>query len=139
VSQPAPKRYPIVGVAVVIRDQEGRVLLGRRAQGRNAGKWCIPCGRLEWGEDVRAGALRELLEETGLEARINAIAAVHSNFHNPDDLSVGIWFHGEVTGGHLHCPDGELSEVGYFAPDAPPEMAFPTDEIVLAELASAHS
>jgi len=93
VTQP-PRRYPIVGVAVIVRDEAGRVLLGRRAQGRYAGLWCIPCGRLEWGEEVRAGALRELLEETGLEARITAIAAVHSNFHNPDDLSVGIWFHG---------------------------------------------
>ncbi len=134
-TQPLPlKRYPIVGVAVIVRDHDGRVLLGRRAQGRYAGKWCIPCGRLEWGEDVRDGALRELLEETGLEARVTGIAAVHSNFHNPDDLSVGIWFHGEVTGGQLHCADGELSEVGYFAPSEPPDLAFPTDEMVLREL-----
>lgn len=26
--------------------------------------WCIPCGRLEWDEDVRRRAERELLEET---------------------------------------------------------------------------
>jgi len=89
---------------------------------------------LEWGEEVRAGALRELLEETGLEARITGIAAVHSNFHNPDDLSVGIWFHGEVTGGWLHPADGELSEVAWFAPGEPPQLAFPTDALVLGEL-----
>lgn len=130
-------RYPCVGVAVVIRDEAGRVLMGRRARGRHADLWCIPCGRLEWGEEVRAGALRELEEETGLVAEITGIAAVHSNFHNPDDLSVGIWFHGEVRGGRLHPQDGELSEIDYFQPAEPPPLAYPTDALVLAELARA--
>ena len=129
------RRYPCVGVAVIIRDGTGRVLMGRRARGRYEGLWCIPCGRLEWDEDVRAGALRELLEETGLEARITGIAAVHSNFHNPEDHSVGIWFAGEVTGGRLYPADGEFTEVAYFEPGAPPDLAFPTDALVLGELA----
>lgn len=111
--------------------------MGRRARGRYADLWCIPCGRLEWGEEVRAGALRELAEETGLVAEITGIAAVHSNFHNEDDLSVGIWFHGEVRGGQLHPVDGELSEIAYFHPAEPPPLAFPTDALVLAELAQA--
>jgi len=129
-------RYPIVGVAVVIRDDAGRVLMGRRAQGTYAGLWCIPCGRLEWGEDVRAGAIRELLEETGLEVTADDIVAVHSNFHRPDEQSVGIWFGGHVTGGYLHPADGELTELGYFDPADPPALAFPTDALVLAQLAT---
>ena len=110
--------------------------MGRRARGRYADLWCIPCGRLEWGEEVRAGALRELTEETGLVAEITGIAAVHSNFHNEEDLSVGIWFHGRVTGGIAHPADGELSEIAWFDPGEPPLLAFPTDAIVLADLAA---
>lgn len=128
-------RHPGVGVAVIIRDEAGRVLMGRRAQGRFAGLWCIPCGRLEWDEDVREAAVREFLEETGLEVELDGVAAVHSNFHDPERQTVGIWFDGHVTGGHLHPADGELSELGYFDPAAPPPLAFPTDALVLRELA----
>jgi len=128
-------RNPIVGVAVVIRDGDGRVLLGRRAAGVYAGQWCIPCGYVEWDEDVRASARREFGEETGLAVETGAILAVHSNFHNAAQHTVGIWFEGRITGGHLHPVDGELSELAYFDPATPPDLAFPTDALVLAQLA----
>jgi 8-oxo-dGTP pyrophosphatase MutT (NUDIX family) len=49
---------PAVGVAVVVRRGE-EVLWGRRRSGPYAGHWCIPCGYVEWGEEVRAAAGRE--------------------------------------------------------------------------------
>jgi ADP-ribose pyrophosphatase YjhB (NUDIX family) len=124
-----------VGVAVIIRDESGRVLMGKRAQGRYGGFWCIPCGRLEWDEDVREAAVREFLEETGLEVELTGVVAVHSNFHDRERQTVGIWFGGQVTGGYLHPADGELSEIGYFDPAVPPPLAFPTDALVLRQLA----
>jgi ADP-ribose pyrophosphatase YjhB (NUDIX family) len=111
------------------------VLLGRRASGKYAGLWCIPCGYVEWGEDVRAAAARESLEETALLVTVGAILAVHSNFHNPELHTVGIWFAGEVAGGRPVPADGELSELAYFDPAAPPPLAFPTDALVLEQLA----
>lgn len=129
-------RNPIVGVAVVVRDGSGRVLMGRRAKGDYAGLWCIPCGYVEWDEDVREAARREFAEETGLEVTIGPVVAVHSNFHNPRQHTVGIWFEGRVIGGELAPLDAELSELAYFEPGAPPPLAFPTDGLVLAELAA---
>ncbi|MEX0781806.1 MAG: NUDIX domain-containing protein [Dehalococcoidia bacterium] len=129
------RRFPLVGVAVVVRDDAGRVLLGRRAHGAWAGLWCIPCGAVEWDEHVRDAAERELLEETGLQLRTREVIAVHSNFHQPERHSVGIWFAGEVMGGRLHPGDGENSELAYFDPASPPNLAFPTDALVLAQLA----
>ena len=60
-------RRPVVGVGVIVLDGN-RVVLGRRnlmGGRRYQGHWCVPCGYLEWGEEVRAAAQREFLEETG--------------------------------------------------------------------------
>ena len=62
-------RNPVVGVAVVLSDA-GRILMGRRSRGAYGGMWCIPCGYVEWGEDIRETAHREFLEETGLEVEV---------------------------------------------------------------------
>ncbi len=128
-------RNPAVGVAVVLLDEDGRVLLGRRSAGGNVGEWCIPCGYVEWGEDIRDAARREFQEETGIEVKIDDVCAVHSNFHNPASLTVGVWFYATPVGGQARASD-DLAEVGWFPPSDPPEpLAFPTDRVVLAHLA----
>ena len=132
-------KNPAVGVAVIVTDGDDKVLLGRRSRGAYKGMWCVPCGYVEWGEDVRDAARREFLEETGLEVEVGQVFAVHSNFHNPGALTVGIWFTGTVVGGHLRAAD-DLDEADYFPLDAlPAELAFPTDTMVLEELRTAKS
>ena len=126
-------RNPTVGVAVIL--QKGQtILLGRRARGQYKGAWCIPCGHMEWGEEVRAAARREFLEETGLQVEVGRVFTVHSNFHDPESLTVGIWFQGTLIGGSLRAAD-DLDEADYFPLDALPEpLAFPTDKLVLEQL-----
>jgi ADP-ribose pyrophosphatase YjhB (NUDIX family) len=78
---------PVVAVgAVVVHD--GALLLVRRAAAPGAGKWCTPGGRLEYGERMRAGAAREVLEETGLTVTIGALAGVDEL----TDVSAGYHF-----------------------------------------------
>jgi ADP-ribose pyrophosphatase YjhB (NUDIX family) len=59
-----------VAVGAVVVDRSGRVLLIQRAREPAAGSWTVPGGRVEQGESYEAAVLRELREETGLEARV---------------------------------------------------------------------
>jgi 8-oxo-dGTP diphosphatase len=47
-------------------DAEGRLLLVRRANDPGRGRWSLPGGRVEPGEDDAAALVREMAEETGL-------------------------------------------------------------------------
>jgi len=125
---------PVVGVAVILFDESGRVLLGKRKSRSYPGLWCIPCGYVEYDEDVYGAAVREFKEETGLAVRITGIYTVQSNFHNPQVHTVGIWFLAEKAGGELKA-GADLEEAGFFDPAAPPPLAFPTDAAVLKALA----
>ena len=59
---------PIIGVGGVVIHRD-RVLLVRRRREPLKGKWSIPGGMLELGEELAAGVRRELKEETGLEVQ----------------------------------------------------------------------
>jgi 8-oxo-dGTP diphosphatase len=119
-------RNPAVGAAALVADAEGRVLLVRRAHGLGKGKWSVPAGFVEYGEDVRDAAARELFEETGLEAEIGPVAFVASNFHDPGKLTVGVWFRATVTGGRLVAGD-DADAAQFFDLDDLPPLAFDTD------------
>lgn len=63
------------GVSAVVHDDDGRVLLGRRA---DTGQWALPSGILDPGEQPATGIVREVLEETAVHIEVTAIAGVFS-------------------------------------------------------------
>lgn len=127
-------RNPGVGAAVVIRDDAGRLLMVRRGpEASRSGLWAIPAGFVDYGEDIRDAARRELREETGLEAELGPVVHVASNFHDPEKLTVGVWFSGTVTGGELQAGD-DVDDVAFFALSDLPPLAFDTDAELLRGL-----
>jgi 8-oxo-dGTP diphosphatase len=57
-------------VGALVHDDEGRLLVVRRAQEPGLGRWSVPGGRVEPGEDDTAAVRREVLEETGLHVLV---------------------------------------------------------------------
>lgn len=69
-------RRPLVGVGAVVFNAQGDILLIRRGKEPQYGRWMVPGGRLEWGESLEAAAVREVLEETGVEIEIEAFVEI---------------------------------------------------------------
>jgi len=117
----------VPGVAAVIRDDTGRVLLERRSDN---GCWDIPAGATDPGETPREAIVREVHEETGLRVEVRGVAGVFggASFRQryPDGQHIEGFvavFDCAVVGGTLRSTDGESA--GFrFVPhdDLPPLM-----------------
>jgi len=117
---------PKVAVGVVV-EQEGRIVLGKRAHEPNLGLWSFPSGFVDAGEVIEAAAAREVAEETGLEVRLDRLLGVYSS---AGERTVFIAFAGTATGGSLVAGD-ECLEVAAFPPGELPALAFPHDDAIL--------
>lgn len=69
--------------AVIVRNERGEILL--LASPKQQGKWTLPGGHIEPGEKILEAAVREVKEETGLDARPISIIT-HGELINPIDF-----------------------------------------------------
>jgi 8-oxo-dGTP pyrophosphatase MutT (NUDIX family) len=76
---------------VLCRDTQDRILLTRftHPDHPDSGKWTMPGGAMEWGEDSRETAARELEEETGMLADIGHVLGVFSRWYGPTEAVSG--------------------------------------------------
>jgi 8-oxo-dGTP pyrophosphatase MutT (NUDIX family) len=114
------------GVAAIIRDASGRILVQRT----KSGSWNLPAGAIDPGEKPARAIVREIFEETGLLARAMAIVAItgggedgRQKYENGDLVeSTTIVFACEVVGGQLKPHDDETARLEYFSVDELPPL-----------------
>ena len=109
-----------VGVCVL---EEDRLLLVRRRFNPEKGKWSLPAGFLDSGDDPQACAIREAHEETGLEVHLTGLLDVIHNPPQKGGATLFVLYAAEVSGGRLQAADDAL-DAGFFPVDALPELAF---------------
>lgn len=116
----ARRRYPtrpLVGAGAVVH-RGGNVLLVRRKNPPNEGRWSLPGGLVEVGESTQAAAAREVYEETGLEVSIEGLLDVQTDIHR--DRRSRIEYHFVLVDYSAHSSsgspriNGESSEWGWF-------------------------
>jgi len=128
----------------LVLDGEGRILLARRAHEPDAGKWDLPGGFLEEGEDPRDALRRELNEETGLEVEPVAFFDVVVDRYGDDDEAqhtLNLYWTCHIVAGEPE-PADDVAELSWFAPDRLPprkELAFRNNAEVLSRWRDEHA
>lgn len=110
---------PKVAVGAVVGNDQGEILLVQRA---DTGVWLYPTGWADVGYSASEVAVKEVLEETGMEVEPVRLIAVL------DGLRLGftsvplysLVFHCRVLGGELRRHPLECTDVGWFAEDSLP-------------------
>jgi 8-oxo-dGTP diphosphatase len=116
-----------VGVAVF---RDDRLLLVRRVMEPGRGRWTVPGGFLNLGEEPRAAAAREVTEEAAVEVAVGQVLDV---FANPPEeggtvfvLYAGRWVSGEPAAGD------DADDAAFFGRDELPPLAFTSTAAAVA-------
>jgi len=98
-------------VACSVLELDGKVVLLKRGISPQKGKWVMPGGYVDRGEEVEAAAIRETEEECGLKTKIRRLLGVYS-YHG--HVPVVIVYLVEYISGHL-VPGDETLEAKLFS------------------------
>jgi ADP-ribose pyrophosphatase YjhB (NUDIX family) len=120
-------RHPVTGTSIIPILPDGQIVLIRR---RDNGKWGLPGGMVNWGQDLPTTVRRELEEETGLElVKIRRLVGVYSAAdRDPRIHSICVVVEADVQGTMQVKDTLEISEV----------QAFERSAIPLGELSHDH-
>jgi 8-oxo-dGTP diphosphatase len=110
----------MVGVAAVVFDDGGRVLLLRHRFWPR-GSWGLPGGYVHGRERLEDALARELREETGYGVEGLRLLRVTSGYR----LRIEVVFVGRLAGGPARLDSREVLAAGFFAPDALPAGLLP--------------
>ncbi len=123
---------PKVAVGVLIQ-AAGRLLLIKRGNDPERGKWSVPAGFVDAGEDPARAAEREALEETGLQVRVTGLLDVYARMRVTEGADILIVYHAQVVDGQL-TPGDDAEAVGYFDLNDLPELAFDSTRQIVSAL-----
>jgi 8-oxo-dGTP diphosphatase len=120
---------PKVAVAVLVTRMR-EILLVRRINQPHQGKWTLPAGFVDAGEDPRLAAERECLEETGLFVKATNLVDVLSGQEHVRGADILIVYQAEILSGDL-IPGDDADKAAFFQLDQLPSLAFNSTKTIL--------
>jgi len=114
---------PLPATAVVVFNERQELLLVQRAVEPGKGRWCLPGGFQETDETPEQCAGRELLEETGIDGRIERLIGMEMSPHPWYRAVLVIGYLASARGGRLAAGD-DAAAAAYFPLRQLPELAF---------------
>jgi ADP-ribose pyrophosphatase YjhB (NUDIX family) len=121
---------PKVAAAVLVEKGE-HILLVRRANDPERGKWTLPAGFVDAGEDPARAAERECFEETGLIVAVTGLVDVLAGLEHPRGAHIVIFYRADVISGELQ-PGDDVDGADYFEIDHLPPLAFRSTAQILS-------
>ena len=133
---------PAPTACALIRDDQGRILLARRAGDPGAGLWDLLGGFLDEGEEPVEALRRELREETGLEIEPGEfLGGIPDRYGEEGHWTVNLYWEARLGAGEPE-PADDVAELAWFPADALPpraEFAFPNTVELLERAGAAFS
>ncbi len=122
--------HPVPVVRLIIGDRDGRVLILRRQESEYAaGEWCLPGGKVDYGETVEESIAKELREETSLTCVASRFLFYQDSLPlQPGGMHcINLYFECEVEG--TVCLNEESSEFDWMSRNELPArpLAFRND------------
>ena len=121
---------PRVASGAIVR-QNGKLLLLKRGIEPAYGKWVFPGGFVDAGETLEGAAIRESVEEAGIDVRIDGLIGAYSY---EGSAVVIVVYAGTIVGGQPDALDESIG-IGFFDRNEIPwdDLAFPSTRDSLQE------
>ena len=105
--------------AIIFNEHREKILLTRRADN---GRWCLPGGRMEPGEDAAEACEREAWEETGLRVKVCRLVGIYTDpnlvirYRDSNTFQIiAMCFEAVIVSGEVGLSN-ETTEAGWFTP-----------------------
>jgi 8-oxo-dGTP diphosphatase len=118
---------------VVVENDLGEVVMGRRGIEPGYGHWCLPGGFVNDDEHPQASAARECREEICVDVEITGLLGVYHIEKKGAASMVGIGYRARLPAGALPAPGSEMLEVGAFSPLEIPRLAFASHQQAMSD------
>ncbi len=111
-------------VAAMVFDEQGRILLFKHTYRKF--EWGIPAGGLEYNEQPDKAIVREFLEETGMQIKVEKLLLAESS---KEDRNISLIYLCKIVSG-VFKESNEISEMKYFDVNDLPQMLFAEKNLI---------